>query len=123
MIVLQLPFPPSANNLYPSAKNGRRFLSKIGKDYHAAVHACVLDQLRRYPKLAHRIAVTYAVNPPDKRRRDAGNWEKILSDSLTQAGVWLDDSQIDDLRIVRGEPVPGGQVTVTIRQIIDARGV
>ena len=56
---------------------------------------------------------------PDKRRRDIMNLEKILSDSLTSAGVWLDDSQIDDFRIVRGSVEKGGRVEVVITEILN----
>jgi Holliday junction resolvase RusA-like endonuclease len=37
-------------------------------------------------------------------------------DSLTYAGVWEDDGQIDDLRIIRREVCPGGKVVVRVRQ-------
>lgn len=117
MIVLSLPWPPSANNLYPTSRAGIRFLSSDGKKYHAEVHARVLEQLRTYPRLAGRLAVTLACNPPDKRRRDLSNVEKAVGDALTKANVWLDDSQIDDLRIVRDVVLVGGRVVVTITEL------
>ncbi|SFY16614.1 RusA family crossover junction endodeoxyribonuclease, partial [Azotobacter vinelandii] len=42
---------------------------------------------------------------------------KCLCDSLTHAGLWGDDSQIDDLRIVRGPVVKGGKITVKVGEI------
>ena len=42
---------------------------------------------------------------------------KALGDSLTHAGVWDDDSQIDDLRITRGEVIRGGMLDVKIEVI------
>lgn len=123
MIVLQLPFPPSVNTYWRSVPGKGVLISAKGREYRTAAKAAILDQLRRYPRLASRLAVTLACNPPDRRRRDLDNMPKALLDALTHGGVIEDDSLIDDLHIVRGEPVPGGQVTVTIKQIIDARGV
>lgn len=118
MIVLNLPWPPSANNLYLNLPHGRgRTLSPQGRAYHAVVHTRVLEQLRRYPRLAGRLGVTLAINPPDRRRRDICNLEKIVSDSLTKAQVWNDDSQIDDMHITRDEILAGGRVVVTIREL------
>jgi len=57
------------------------------------------------------------VNAPDKRRRDLDNLPKALLDGLTHSGIWDDDSQIDDLRIMRGEIVKGGSVTVVIDEV------
>lgn len=127
MIVLQLPWPPSNNtyfrNITKGKLAGRVLISKAGRAYRIAAGTAMFDQLRRYPKLSSRLAVTLACNPPDRRRRDLDNLPKALLDALTHGQVIADDSLIDDLHIIRGEPVPGGQVTVTIRQIIDARGV
>jgi crossover junction endodeoxyribonuclease RusA len=50
--------------------------------------------------------------PPDKRKRDLDNILKSLLDALTYAGIWEDDSQIDDLRIYRA--TIGGMVKVRI---------
>ena len=121
MIVLNLPWPHSSNNLYLNLPHGRgRTLSPKGRAYHAAVHAAVLEQLRHYPRLTGRLAVTLALNPPDRRRRDIANYEKLACDSLTKAQVWNDDSQIDDMHIIRDEILPGGRVVVTIRELEQA---
>ena len=119
MIVLSLPYPPSANNLYPTSRTGIRFLSREGKAYHAEVHARVLEQLRGYPRLSGRLVVTLACNPPDRRRRDLSNVEKAVGDALTKANVWIDDSQIDELHIIRDEPMPSGRIVVTITNCPD----
>lgn len=58
------------------------------------------------------VSVVIEAFPPDKRRRDLDNLLKGLFDSLTHAGVWLDDYQVNDVRIFRS--TIGGMVRVTI---------
>ncbi len=121
MIVLTLPWPPSVNTYWrhptKGALAGRALISEKGRDYRIAAGVAMFDQLRRYPGLAGRLAVTLACNPPDRRRRDLDNVPKALLDALTHGQVILDDSQIDDLHIVRGAPVKGGCVVVSIRVV------
>lgn len=123
MVVLTLPFPPSINTYWRHIAKGklagRVLLSEKGREYRTEATGAMLSQLGRMPKLAGRLAVTLAVNPPDRRRRDLDNMPKALLDALTHAQVILDDSQIDDLHIVRGAPTPGGCVVVSIRVIAD----
>lgn len=86
--MIQLPYPPSINRLYRSI-NGRSILSKVGRDYYRDVvpiaEASGINIRGPYVLIirAHR---------PDKRRRDIGNLEKIVSDTLAKAGVVEDDS-------------------------------
>jgi Holliday junction resolvase RusA-like endonuclease len=61
-----------------------------------------------------RLAIFYAFYPPDKRRRDIGNYEKQTTDALMEAGVFEDDEQIDFIWLVRRPQVKGGQVKVVI---------
>jgi len=103
VILLTLPYPPSANKLYRHV-GPRVLLSAAGRVYYAEV-AKVVAELRfrtavRFP-IRGRIAVMIDSFVPDRRRRDLDNMQKAACDSLTKAGVWTDDSQIDDLRIRR----------------------
>lgn len=41
--------------------------------------------------------------------------------TLTKAGVWHDDSQVDSLLVVRGDQVAGGLVTMIVEPMEDAR--
>lgn len=61
-----------------------------------------------------RLAVVVDLYPPDKRRRDVDNICKALLDAMQHAGVYEDDSQIDDLHIRRRDVVPPGRVVVQI---------
>jgi crossover junction endodeoxyribonuclease RusA len=49
--------------------------------------------------------------------RDLDNILKCLLDSLTRAGAWDSDGQIDELAIIRGEPVREGTVEVIVSEI------
>jgi crossover junction endodeoxyribonuclease RusA len=66
------------------------------------------------------LGVHVHVGPPDRRRRDLDNTQKALLDSLQHAGVYRDDSQINDLRITRYAPAKGGIVIVQIAPDCDA---
>ncbi|HEK2062561.1 TPA: RusA family crossover junction endodeoxyribonuclease, partial [Proteus mirabilis] len=50
---------------------------------------------------------------------DLDNLPKAVFDSLTHAEFWGDDSQIDDMRIRRGEKVTHGSLDITIWEIDD----
>lgn len=86
--MIHLPYPPSVNRLYRSI-NGRSILSRVGREYYRNVvpiaEATGINVRGPYVLIirAHR---------PDKRRRDVGNLEKIVSDTLSKAGVIEDDS-------------------------------
>lgn len=61
-----------------------------------------------------RIKVSMCAFPPDKRRRDLDNLNKIILDSLQKAGLFHDDSQIDYLSIERCEPFKDGKIRVML---------
>lgn len=107
---LTLPWPPS-NNVYYRNVNGVMKISAKGREYRKAVADQVLMQ-RGAKHYAGRLAVDIEAHVPDKRVRDLDNLFKAILDSLTHAGVWEDDGQIDALSIKRG-PI-GGYVKVRI---------
>jgi crossover junction endodeoxyribonuclease RusA len=73
------------------------------------------------PLLGH-LVVTLTAFPPDKRRRDLDNLPKVVLDSLTKAGVWKDDSQIQRLTIQWGAIWPGGVLEVEIEEVAGSAG-
>jgi crossover junction endodeoxyribonuclease RusA len=128
---LTLPWPPSANTYWRHPTRGRlagrHLISEKGRDYRAAVIRQVREQLGKIDPRTDLVAVTVEAFVPDRRKRDLGNLEKALMDSLTHAGVWVDDSQIDDLRIKRarndkGELIIAGMVKVTIATAEQKKG-
>lgn len=57
---------------------------------------------------ADRLRVEISVTPPDRRRRDLDNLLKAVLDSMQAAAVYYDDSQIDELLVIR-RPVRKGE--------------
>ncbi|MBK4989785.1 RusA family crossover junction endodeoxyribonuclease [Pseudomonas sp. S36] len=115
MTILHLPYPPSVNTYWRHPTTGklagRHLISEKGRKYRADVCWSIPYAIQ---KLSGRLRVTIECFPPDKRRRDLDNVAKGLLDALSHAGVWHDDEQIDDLRIVRRETTKGGAVRVRI---------
>lgn len=108
---LELPYPPSVNHLWRRVGH-RTLLSRQGRAYRRQVYSLLVA--RRVRPLEGRIAVTVEVHPPDRRRRDLDNLQKGLFDAMQHAGIFFDDSQIDELHILRRECVPGGLVRVCV---------
>jgi crossover junction endodeoxyribonuclease RusA len=121
MIRLSLPWPPTVNHCYePGLKPGSRRLTDEAKAYRLEVGYLVAAKRAR-KGFAGRLGVSVVAWPPDPRKRDLDNLLKVLLDSLQHAGVYLNDSQIDDLRIRRGAVQPGGYVEVEIQELNNAR--
>lgn len=114
MTEILLPWPPS-NNTYYRRVGAKTLISEKGRQYTRAVtQLCAVAILRRREGRLH---VVITACPPDRRLRDLDNMLKGLLDALTHGGAWIDDSQIDDLRIVRGPVTAGGAVSVEIGEI------
>ena len=116
MTTYTLPWPPSVNGYWRSFRN-RQIISKRGREFRENAIAAVLEQGRT--RTLGRLSVLFRAYPPDRRIRDLDNFIKATADALSHAGVWSDDSQIDDLRIVRGECVKGGKMVVEIKEIAE----
>lgn len=105
--VYALPYPPSVNRYWRSIGRGRVLISRDGREYREAVCARLVGA----QAAVGRLAVTIQATMPDRRARDLDNVLKATLDALTHGGAWMDDSQIDDLRVVRvGVGKPGGLV-------------
>lgn len=116
MINVRLPWPPTVNTYYGNAKNGRKYLTKRGRSYK--VDAVALLEEQGAPKgVEYRLTVLIDAYPPDRRKRDIDNILKPLLDCMTDYGLWVDDEQIDDLRVRRQEPEKPGYVRVMVGEI------
>lgn len=114
-IELILPWPPTVNHYWRHVVIGRRaqvYISADGKRYRQMVGT----RCKKVGSMgAARLRVAIAANPPDKRRRDLDNVLKAVLDAVTHAGVWDDDSQIDQLTIERTDAGEPGTVVLTVQ--------
>lgn len=97
MIRVDLPWPPSVNRYWRSV-NGRVLIAAAGRRYRTDVELLM--------RLAGRVGignspviVSIQAFYPDARRRDIDNILKAPLDALTHAGMWDDDSQVEELSI------------------------
>lgn len=111
-LTLRLDYPPSVNHYWRTFR-GRMIISREGRTYRERVYYLVHVQHAALG-LKARLRVTIHAHMPDRRRRDLDNLGKALMDSMKHAGVYEDDSLIDDLRIIRCKPDKGGYVEVQI---------
>ena len=114
MIVVTLPYPPSVNHYWRHV-GPRVLISRQGREYREFVRP-ILAAIRREP-LTGPLAVLMHIYPPDRRRRDLDNTQKALLDSLQAAGLYVDDSQIVDLHLIKSAVVAGGKVVAQIEEI------
>ena len=111
--LITLPWPPTVNHYYTVAR-GRKILSKRGREYKISSSVEMLRQkISRYQDKGP-YCISINAHPPDKRRRDLDNLLKPILDALVDYGAIEDDSQVDDLRIQRFNPVKGGRIEVLI---------
>ena len=115
-IFLELPFPPTVNT-YWRRVGGKTLISQKGRAYAEQV-LWMTRRTARFPE-GKRAAVVVEAYMPDKRNRDLDNLFKALLDSLVKAGVLVDDSVIDDLRIIRSGIIKDGKVLVSIDEVED----
>ena len=117
---VELPWPDP--KLAPNRRNGKHWTvthtAKLSAFGDAATLTMQALRATGYQAPADGpIGLTLTFCPPDRRRRDLDNMLKPMLDALTYVKVWSDDSQIDDLRIIRAPVVAGGRVTVRVEQI------
>ena len=111
LIELELPWPPSVKSYYRHV-GFKTLIAKEGRDYRATVVAKLTGVLSE--PLKERLKVTIECYPPDNRRRDLDNILKALFDSLQHAKVIEDDSQIDEINMIRREPLKPGLLFIRI---------
>jgi len=118
MITLRLPWPPSVNQLRRPglvAGHWRLINTKVAQIYYA----CARQALRTWggKPYATPVHIIYEFHPPDKRKRDIFNLEKILSDSLVKAKVLADDRLIHHGEVVLASNAKPGFVIVYIEPL------
>jgi crossover junction endodeoxyribonuclease RusA len=113
-ITYHFPYPPSVNH-YWGQRGNLRFVGKAGKLFREEV---AIIALKRTQSLYNaRLKLEVYLYPPDKRKRDIDNNMKSLLDAMEHAGVYENDSQIDELHIYRGETTKGGACKVILSSL------
>ena len=114
MITVTLPWPVSIN----------KYLRRSGKIMHTTNEAKAYRRDVGWlckglnPFGTKRLWVHIAAFPPDNRKRDLDNIQKVLIDALMHSGLFVDDSQIDKLHTDRMTVRKNdGVVVVTISEI------
>jgi crossover junction endodeoxyribonuclease RusA len=102
-IILELPWPPSGNTSVRHTKAGRHYKTPAALAYRAKVASLAAGRgfgagSMRKP-LGGPLHVEWDLIAPDYRHRDTDNCRKVSADSLTSAGVWIDDSN----RVIKRE--------------------
>jgi crossover junction endodeoxyribonuclease RusA len=109
-----LPWPPSVNHYYTVAR-GRKILGAKGREYREEIAAQAKRELWPVFSPVYGLIVDIEAWMPDRRKRDLDNVLKATLDALTHAQLWLDDSQVVDLRIHKA-PALGGMLKITVRE-------
>jgi crossover junction endodeoxyribonuclease RusA len=109
---VSLPWPPTVNTYWRMVR-GRMLISAKGREYRNAV--CM--QLAESPLFKGRLKIEILAMPPDKRRRDLDNLLKAPLDALQWAGVIQDDSQFDEIHLIRGDVEKDGCLVVAITKL------
>lgn len=113
-VELILPWPISVNR-YWRTTNGRVVISKEGRLFHDKARQSIEGQWHE-PPMVGRIRLRLKALQKDRRKRDLDNLLKVTLDTLTQCRVWGDDSQIDDLQIVREYDPSAGYLVAEISE-------
>ncbi len=109
-----MPWPPTVNTYWRHV-GSRVLISEKGKKYKRDIQLLALTWKR--PKLLGRLSVHIKAFPPDKRARDLDNLLKVTLDSLQDAGLFENDSQIDEIFIQRKSPLTGGELLIYIEEL------
>ena len=109
------PAPPS-NNVYYRRSGHHMHISAKGKQYKQKVCEIVATYHPiKFGCAPLKVHIDY--HPATRRKDDLDNRFKAILDSLTAAGVWDDDSQIDELSILRKPVMKNGKIVVTVEAI------
>ena len=116
VVLLELAYPPSANHYWRYVNHqvlksieARAYIKDVGKIW-------MVSRQKAFTK-DQRLKLEVLAMPKDKRKRDLDNLLKIICDSLESAGVFANDSQIDEIIIKRGQQHPDGKLLLTLEPI------
>lgn len=111
---IRLPLPPSVNTYWRKNHRGM-YITQQGKDFRKQVAEIIAEQ-QCLKFGTSRLFMAVRLCMRDRRASDLDNRLKALCDALEHAGVFDDDEQIDELLILRGPIVKGGECYVMISE-------
>ena len=111
---LILPLPPSVNSYWGFA-GSRRFLTLAAREFKKEVAHIVSQQSVIFGD--KRLSLTATLYFKDRRKSDIDNRIKSLLDALVQAGLFDDDSQVDELHVYRGAIYKQGKSLIKISEL------
>lgn len=111
MIALTLPYPPTVNGLWVPIARGKLVKSAA---YRTWITLAGWEAKASKPdKIKGPYKISLTVVPPDRRRRDADNILKAVSDLLVSLHIIEDDSLCRELHVYwNAEPQTDGQLVV-----------
>lgn len=112
-IVALLPYPPSVNDYWRNAKNGKhKYIKKEGKIFREQVGLI----LRKFKPVKGQVKLKVLLAMPDNRVRDIDNILKALLDAINHANKIDDDESriLHNLTVERVGNVSGGGVIIKI---------
>lgn len=105
------------NSCYGGGSGQKRFKSKAYKAWEQSCPDLILPECGA---IDWPVALTYEYTMPDKRLRDIGNYEKVVTDMLVKQCILMDDNtkiiQRIDL-IYAGVDRDKSRVDITVRQL------
>ena len=112
-----LPYPPTVNHYHQPVRQGRGVrIIKGAKarayqvDAVAAIVAAGLDA----EGIDGPVRITITLNHPTLARYDVDGRPKGILDAITDAGFWLDDSQVQSMTVEKGVKVKGGNALIKV---------
>lgn len=124
---LILPMPPSSNRYWEHASVYSRkrrkytavtYVSKEAKAYRLAIAELAL--IKRFRFWTEKSLYMKILVCPPANRGDCHNYGKVLLDAMQDAGVFVNDSQVE-VEIRRGPVINGGRVVVSLWEITPDR--
>lgn len=86
---VEVPLPPTDNNLFPTGPHGKRFKSR---EYRAWIEATERTFARLFVCEVFPVEIGITLRGKVNRQRDVGNNGKAIIDAVVAAGVIPDDS-------------------------------
>ena len=112
-----LPWPPTVNHYHQPIQRGKgaRIIKGAKAREYAKESGKVIDALGLSGEaISGQVAISITLHPPTLMDYDVDGRPKGILDALTEAGFWIDDSQVKRMMVEKGEKVKGGMVAVKV---------